>query len=79
MELKSHLYYYDATHLESDGNRKSIVEVISFNLRPSLSFRTMGAFYHWKSSSSPVLSYLNRDLPCYKEQDFTVLRYAVPR
>ena len=31
------------------------MEIINFNLRPSLSFRTMGAFYHSKSSSSSVL------------------------
>ena len=48
-------FRYDATLLESDDNRKSIEEVISFNLKPSLSFRTMGAFYHYKSSSSSVL------------------------
>ena len=48
-------FLYDATLLESDDNRKSIVEIINFNLRPSLSFRTMGAFYHSKSSSSSVL------------------------
>ena len=29
--------------------------------------------------TSCLISYLNRDLPCYKGQDFPVRRYAAPR
>ena len=36
---------YDATLFGTNNNRKSIEEVISFNLRPNLSFRIMGVFY----------------------------------
>ena len=36
---------YDATLFGTNNNRKSIEEIKSFNLRPSLSFRMMGVFY----------------------------------
>ena len=36
---------YDATLFGTNNNRKSIGELISFNLRSSLSFRMMGVFY----------------------------------